>query len=49
MPSKIFNLIPSILKIGPWGPELIWYLATKYKMSKQQLEPAVYHHVNHDK
>ena len=38
-----------VLKIGPWGPELIWYLAAKYKMSNQQLAPAVYHHVNHDK
>ena len=38
-----------LLKIGPWGPEHIWYLATKYKMSKQQLVPEVYHHVNHDK
>ena len=36
-------------KIGPWGPELIWYLATKYKMSKQQLALAVHDHVNHDK
>ena len=23
-------------KIGPWGPELIWQLATKYKMSRHQ-------------
>ena len=37
------------IAIGPRGPELIWYLATKYKMNKQQLVPAVYHHVNHDK
>ena len=22
--------------IGPWGPELIWQLATKYKMSRHQ-------------
>ena len=21
-------------KIGPWGPQLIWQLATKYKMSR---------------
>ena len=35
-------------KIGPWGPELIWYLATKCKMGRQQV-PAVYHHLNHDK
>ena len=39
----------SVIKIGPWGPELIWYLATKHKMSRQQVAPAVYHHVNHDK
>ena len=25
-----------MLKIGPWGPELIWQLATKYKMSRHQ-------------
>ena len=37
------------LKIGPWGPELIWYLATKYKMGRQHVAPAVYHHLNHDK
>ena len=36
-------------KIGPWGPELIWYLATKCKMGRQQVVPAVYHHLNHDK
>ena len=36
-------------KIGPRGPELIWYLVTKYKMSKLQLATAVYYHVNHDK
>ena len=23
------------IKIGPWGPELIWQMATKYKMSRQ--------------
>ena len=23
-------------KIGPWGPVLIWQLATKYKMSRNQ-------------
>ena len=34
---------------GPWGPELIWYLATKCKMGRQQVVPAVYHHLKHDK
>ena len=24
------------LKIGPWGPELIWQLATEYKMNSHQ-------------
>ena len=23
-------------KIGPWGPELVWYVATKYKISMHQ-------------
>ena len=36
-------------KIGPWGLELIWYLATKYKMGRQHVAPEVYHHLNHDK
>ena len=35
-----------MLKIGP---EFIWYLATKYKMCRQQVAPAVYYQVNHDK
>ena len=26
----------AFIKIGPWGPELIWQLATKYKMSRHQ-------------
>ena len=45
----IYSLKSCRNKIGPWGPELIWYLATKYKMSRQQVAPAVYHHVIHDK
>ena len=36
------------LKIGPWGPELIWHLATKYKIGRQQVAPAACNHVNHD-
>ena len=36
-------------KIGPWRPELIWHLATKYKMGRQHVAPTVYHHLNHDK
>ena len=28
-------------KIGPWGPELIWQMATKYKMSRQNW-PVIY-------
>ena len=36
-------------KVGPWGPELIWYLATKCKMGRQQVVPAVYHHLKHNK
>ena len=24
-------------KIGPWGPELIWYLATKYKIGPRDM------------
>ena len=28
-------------KLGPWGPELIWQIATKYKMSRQNW-PVIY-------
>ena len=30
------HLVATRNKIGPWGPELIWQLATKYKMSRHQ-------------
>ena len=29
--------MPMYLKIGPWGPELIWYLATKYKIGLRDM------------
>ena len=29
------------IKIGPWGPKLIWQIATKYKMSMQNW-PVIY-------
>ena len=29
------NTKHSAIKIGPWGPELIWQMATKYKMNRQ--------------
>ena len=28
------QLKPIYTKIGPWGPELIWQMAAKYKMSR---------------
>ena len=35
--SKLWTLLKNNeKKIGPWGPELIWQLATKYKMSRHQ-------------
>ena len=49
VPPPCTQFLAHLSKIGPCGPELIWYLATKYKMGRQQVAPAVYHHLNHDK
>ena len=36
------NIIQHVKKIGPWGPGLIWYLATKYQMSMHQQNVIMY-------
>ena len=36
MQEHSFTVSAVTIKIGPWGPELIWQLATKYKMSRHQ-------------